>query len=555
MESKKLVLDLLEQEVEDFIQTQAEKVIEFEDDPMAYILNKYPSLNDTLTDLMTKHFGDYVTGIYVMAPKPTTFKILLHNGQFYYLIYAKDSYIAKIMGKKYYLLDLGAEEYAIKAIADLLTMGKPPGAKGPDDQEDNITITDKETTTDVDITDDGGGDEEDLSEAKEKDTETDDYGRPFVDPKGSRTYMDPDEMTPAARARKMMGEKKIKIVKESVEKKKLPLKFKILKENDAEKGIEILKKELNLTDNDFKKINSKSVKILVPRPERKAYANRIDQIEDFTYDVNMPGSSIGGIKYKDNIKFSLKPVGAQGRASAGTENEDVLVNEVKKYLAEGAKNIIFKGTNQDYTTKNIKEIKDVGYDTASGKKADVILIGDKNYPISIKQDNAGFWESSDTRYKELVLKLSEKIKKRDFAPELTYIPFKDEDGNIRTGINQMWNEKEKKKVTGIIITDLPDNEEKSIIFGSDNAVIIYKTYTPKDFELKGENLFVSVNKILTDLKQIEEFDLEPVVNIRKDVTRRATGGIRATVQPKNKIYRDNKLIGDKIELSYNEVMK
>ena len=49
-------------------------------------------------------------------------------------------------------------------------------------------------------------------------------------------------------------------------------------------------------------------------------------------------------------------------------------------------------------------------------------------------------------------------------------------------------------------------------------------------------IFVSVNKILTDLKQIEEFDLEPVVNIRKDVTRRATGGIRATVQPKNKIY-------------------
>ena len=551
MASKGEVLGLLEQEVEDFIQTQAEKIVSFEDDPMAYILNKYPSLNDTLTDLMTKHFGDYVMGIYVMAPKPTTFKILLHNGQFYYLTYAKESYIAKIQGKKYYLLDLGAEEYAIKAIADLLTMGKPPGAKGPDDQEDNVTITD--TETEVDIKDEEG--EEELSEAKEKDPETDDYGRPFVDPKGSRTYMDPDEMTPYARFKKMMGEKRIKIIRESLESKKTSPKLKILKESDAEKGIEILKKELNLTDNDFKKINSKSVKILVPRPERKAYANRIDQIEDFTYDVNMPGSSIGGIKYKDNIKFSLKPVGAQGRASAGTENEDVLVNEVKKYLAEGAKNIIFKGTNQDYTTKNIKEIKDVGYDTASGKKADVILIGDKNYPISIKQDNAGFWESSDTRYKELVLKLSEKIKKRDFAPELTYIPFKDEDGNIRTGINQMWNEKENKKVTGIIITDLPDNEENSIIFGSDNAVIIYKTYTPQDFELKGENLFVSVNKILTDLKQIEEFDLEPVVNIRKDVTRRATGGIRATVQPKNRIYRDNKLIGDKIELSYNEVMK
>ena len=233
---------------------------------MAYILNKYPSLNDTLTDLMTKHFGDYVMGIYVMAPKPTTFKILLHNGQFYYLTYAKESYIAKIQGKKYYLLDLGAEEYAIKAIADLLTMGKPPGAKGPDDQEDNVTITD--TETEVDIKDEEG--EEELSEAKEKDPETDDYGRPFVDPKGSRTYMDPDEMTPAARFKKMMGEKKIKIVKEVKEVKKNLPKFRIIKEGKAEDRDEaknILKKELSLSDSDFKD-SGLNFYVLVPNKER-----------------------------------------------------------------------------------------------------------------------------------------------------------------------------------------------------------------------------------------------------------------------------------------------
>lgn len=553
MESKKLVLDLLEQEVEDFIQTQAKKVIEFEDDPMAYILNKYPSLNDTLTDLMTKHFGDYVTGIYVMAPKPTTFKILLHNGQFYYLIYAKDSYIAKIMGKKYYLLDLGAEEYAIKAIADLLTMGKPPGAKGPDDQEDNITITDKETTTDIDVTDDGGGDEEDLSEAKEKDPETDDYGRPFVDPKGSRTYMDPDEMTPYARFKKMMGEKKIKIVKESIEKKKSPLKFKILKENDAEKGIEILKKELNLTDDDFVKQSSLTYKLLVPRAERFDYATKIDKIEDFEFDPNLKGSSIGGVKYK-NSKFLIKPTGVQGRASAGTENEDVLVNEVRKYLDEGAKNVVFNGSNKSYVTKNIKEIKDVGYDTASGKKADVVLIGDKDYPISIKKDNAGFWESSDTRYKAVVNKLSEKIKNGDYAPQLVFRPYVDKMGNTKEGINLMYNDKTNQPVSGVIVTDLPSKEEDSIIFGSDDAVVVYKTFLPSDFELKGDNLNVKVTKIITDMKDIEEFNLEPVVNIRRDVTRTATGGLRATVQPENLLYRDGKLTGNKIELTYNEIM-
>ena len=553
MESKKLVLDLLEQEVEDFIQTQAEKVIEFEDDPMAYILNKYPSLNDTLTDLMTKHFGDYVTGIYVMAPKPTTFKILLHNGQFYYLIYAKDSYIAKIMGKKYYLLDLGAEEYAIKAIADLLTMGKPPGAKGPDDQEDNITITDKETTTDIDVTDDGGGDEEDLSEAKEKDSETDDYGRPFVDPKGSRTYMDPDEMMPAARFKKMMGEKKIKIVKEVKEAKKNSLKFKILKENDAEAGKEILKKEFNLTDDDFVKQSSLTYKLLVPRAERFDYATKIDKIEDFEFDPNLKGSSIGGVKYK-NSKFLIKPTGVQGRASAGTENEDVLVNEVRKYLDEGAKNVIFNGSNKNYVTKNIKEIKDVGYDTASGKKADVVLIGDKDYPISIKKDNAGFWESSDTRYKEVVNKLSEKIKNGDYASQLVFRPYVDKMGNTKEGINLMYNDETNQPVSGVIVTDLPSKEEDSIIFGSDDAVVVYKTFLPSDFELKGDNLNVKVTKIITDMGDIEKFNLEPVVNIRRDVTRTATGGLRATVQPENLLYRDGKLTGNKIELTYNEIM-
>ena len=553
MPNKEEFIQLLEQEVEDFIQTQAEKIVSFEDDPKGYILQKYPSLKGTLQDLMTTSFDEYITGIYVMAPKPTTFKILLHNGQQFFLIYAKDSYIAKIQGKKYYLLNLGEEEYAIKAIADLLTMGMPPGAKGPDDEEENDTTAGSDDTPDAEPADDAGGDEEDLSENKEKDSETDDYGRPFVDPKGSRTYMDPDEMSPAARIKKMMGEKRIKIIRENKVTKKNPIKFRILKENDAESGIEILKKELGFTDDNFVKQSSVTYKLLVPRADRLDIATKIDKIEDFEFDPNLKGSSIGGIKYK-NAKFLLKPSGVQGRASAGTENEDVLVNEVKKYLQQGAKNVIFQGTNQNYVTKNIKEILDVGYDTASGKKADVVLVGDKKYPISIKKDNAGFWESSDTRYKDVVLKLSDKIKNGDFAPQLVFKPFVDKMGNTKEGINIMFNDETNKPVTGVIVTDLPTKDEQSIIFGSDNAVVIYKTYLPSDFDLQGENLNVKVNNIITDLKQIEELNLEPVLNIRRDVTRTATGGIRATVQPEKLLYRDGQLTGDKMELSYNQIM-
>jgi len=226
--NKKQFIQLLEQEVEDFIQTQAEKIVSFEDDPKEYILQKYPSLKGTLEDLMTDSFDEYVTGIYVMAPKPTTFKILLHNGQHFFLIYAKDSYIAKIAGKKYYLLNLGEEEYAIKSISDLLTMGMPPGAKGPDDEAENDTTAGDDSTPEDTTTDDTGGDEEELAESVDDipDSEKDDYGRPFVDPKGSRTFMDSDEITPSARFKKMMDKlekklpsKKLRILKEAEEKK------------------------------------------------------------------------------------------------------------------------------------------------------------------------------------------------------------------------------------------------------------------------------------------------------------------------------------------------
>jgi hypothetical protein len=168
MLNKKYFLHLIEQEITDFVQSQAEKVVTFEDDPMGYILQKYPSLKDTLTDLMTSSFEDYITGIYVMAPKPTTFKILLHNGQHFFLMYAKDSYIAKIAGKKYYLLDLGAEEYAIKAIADLLTMGMPPGAKGPEEEINNDATAGSEETPEEAPAEETEGEEEELAETKEE---------------------------------------------------------------------------------------------------------------------------------------------------------------------------------------------------------------------------------------------------------------------------------------------------------------------------------------------------------------------------------------------------
>ena len=324
--------------------------------------------------------------------------------------------------------------------------------------------------------------------------------------------------------------------------------------SEADEAIEILKKEFNFTNDDFKKVSGVRYKVLVPRAERFDYAQKMDALDGFKFDPNSKGSSMGAVLYK-GATFLLKPSGAQGRASAGTENEDILENELKKYLEDGPKNVVFVGSNKNYSTKAIEDVVGVGYDVAGGKKADVVLKGDKDYPISIKKDNAGFWESSDSRYKDVVAKLTSKIQNGDFAPELVFKPFKDKLGNRKEGINVMHNDKTDTKVSGVIVTDLPSKDEQSIIFGSDDAVVVYRTYSPKDFSLEGDTVRVEVTKIIEDINDVEKFNLEPVLNIRHDSTRKATGGLRATVQPENLLYKNGGLTGGKVELSYNEIMK
>jgi hypothetical protein len=93
--------------------------------PMELILTKFESLDKILVDLMTDDYKNYVDNINVVAPKPTTFKVDLKNGQNFMLTYDPKSYIAKISGKKYYLKNLGEFERGVKSLADLLAMGKP----------------------------------------------------------------------------------------------------------------------------------------------------------------------------------------------------------------------------------------------------------------------------------------------------------------------------------------------------------------------------------------------------------------------------------------------
>jgi hypothetical protein len=88
-------------------------------------LTKFPELKKVIIDLLTNEYDNFLESIDWVAPRPTTFRINLKNGQEFYLIYGKRSWIAQVEGKKYYLKNLPEEQRAAESIAQILRYGTP----------------------------------------------------------------------------------------------------------------------------------------------------------------------------------------------------------------------------------------------------------------------------------------------------------------------------------------------------------------------------------------------------------------------------------------------
>ena len=87
------------------------------------VLGKFPDLKKVIIDLFTKQYELFIEDIQWVAPRPTTFRILLANGESFFLHYTPRSWVATIEGKKYYLANLGEEEQAAQTLARVLSYG------------------------------------------------------------------------------------------------------------------------------------------------------------------------------------------------------------------------------------------------------------------------------------------------------------------------------------------------------------------------------------------------------------------------------------------------
>jgi hypothetical protein len=114
-------------------------------------LTKFPELKDIIVALLTHEFDAFLEGIDWVAPRPSTFRINLLNGQNFLLTYGTRSWIAQVEGKKYYLLNLDEEEFAAQAISRILQYGPASGAEVEGSETDSAPEVEDEIDVDVDV--------------------------------------------------------------------------------------------------------------------------------------------------------------------------------------------------------------------------------------------------------------------------------------------------------------------------------------------------------------------------------------------------------------------
>ena len=98
------------------------------------ILGKFPTVKKTLQSLLTSEYDEFVEDVRWTVPKPSTFKVVLKNGQSFDLKWMGKDFQANIEGKRYYLGGTSDYQQALDSIGRVLrdgpiSQGEEPGGE------------------------------------------------------------------------------------------------------------------------------------------------------------------------------------------------------------------------------------------------------------------------------------------------------------------------------------------------------------------------------------------------------------------------------------------
>ena len=112
------------------------------------LVNQFPEMIPVLVSLMTEQYEQFIQDVYWVAPKPTTFKIMLINGQYFFLLYSEKSWTAQVEGKKYYLKEVRETQLAAESVSRILRYGKVNSSNPAPKTDDAPPETEPEETPD-----------------------------------------------------------------------------------------------------------------------------------------------------------------------------------------------------------------------------------------------------------------------------------------------------------------------------------------------------------------------------------------------------------------------
>jgi hypothetical protein len=238
--------------------------------------------------------------------------------------------------------------------------------------------------------------------------------------------------------------------------------------------------------------------------------DKIKNYPGFTFE-GKGSSSIGRLRYNNDLIVYIKPSDLQGGKSHGKENESLFFNKIHSFLIEKdtiCVNLESRSTNLEY--KEIVEIEDSSLENSTQyQKSDIILYNRKGEKIgiSLKKDGNFRWESSKTRYKEVYNNFIKKAKNNEI-PNLILQEIEGFSNKYK-----MINPRNSKPYSKIIIDDFPENDVHSIVFGSEspNPIIISRSFTDDDFNTEDNIIRIQCSEIYMNISDIEKHNLIPVM--------------------------------------------
>lgn len=98
------------------------------------ILGKFPTLKKQVVQLLTNEYDEFIEDVKWTVPKPSTFKVVLKNGQSFDLKWTGKGFDATIEGKGYFLNNVSEYQQALDALGRIMqdgpiTQGEEPGGE------------------------------------------------------------------------------------------------------------------------------------------------------------------------------------------------------------------------------------------------------------------------------------------------------------------------------------------------------------------------------------------------------------------------------------------